>query len=89
MDSADGQEVELDSVSIETEATPSSKLLPESPAEVRTRRWIVLSLWAIVALLGLPAWYATTTVPRADLPLYAMNQWADGQVCNVFSWFRH
>lgn len=59
----------------------TSKPPPETADEVRTRRYIILSLWAIIAFFGLPAWYATTTVPRADLPLHDMNSWAEGQVC--------
>ncbi|KAG9804798.1 hypothetical protein KCU68_g22297, partial [Aureobasidium melanogenum] len=42
---------------------------PESLQGVKTRRWIIFSFWAIVGLLGLPIWFATTTVPRAALPL--------------------
>lgn len=53
---------------------------PESYQEVKKRRWIIFCFWAVVAFLGLPVWYATTTVPRASLPLEAMSQWAEGQV---------
>lgn len=60
---------------------------PETREEVRTRRWIILSLWMIIALLGIPAWYATTTVPRADLPLDSMNQWAEGRVRFKSVWY--
>ena len=58
---------------------------PETREEITTRRWIILTLWAMVALCGLPAWYATTTVPRADLPLEAMNLWAEGHVSTPFA----
>ena len=54
---------------------------PESPRGVKTRRWIIFCFWAIAGLLGLPIWYATTTVPRAALPLESMDAWASGQVC--------
>lgn len=54
---------------------------PESPTGIKTRRWIIFCFWAIVGLLGLPIWYATTTVPRAALPLESMDAWASGQVC--------
>lgn len=53
---------------------------PESRQELKTRRWIIFCFWAVVAFFGLPVWYATTTVPRASLPLDSMNQWAEGQV---------
>jgi phosphatidylinositol glycan class S len=54
---------------------------PESSRGLKTRRWIILCFWAIAGLLGLPVWYATTTVPRAALPLESMDAWASGQVC--------
>ncbi|KAH3671075.1 hypothetical protein OGAPHI_000786 [Ogataea philodendri] len=37
--------------------------------EVLTRRRILLSILAICAFVGLPLWYATTTVQRAELPV--------------------
>ena len=58
---------------------------PESPQGVKTRRWIIFSFWAIAGLLGLPIWYATTTVPRAALPLESIDAWASGQVCLALS----
>lgn len=57
---------------------------PESLQGVKTRRWIIFCFWAIAGLLGLPIWYATTTVPRAALPLESMNAWASGQVRLAF-----
>ncbi|KAI4731367.1 hypothetical protein E4T49_00964 [Aureobasidium sp. EXF-10728] len=56
---------------------------PESPQGVKTRRWIIFCFWAIAGLLGLPIWYATTTVPRAALPLESMDAWASGQTCKL------
>lgn len=53
---------------------------PEPPAVTRTRSWIIFAFWAIVACLGLPHWIWTTSIHRSDLPLDAMNSWADGQV---------
>lgn len=58
---------------------------PESPDGIKTRRWIIFCFWAIAGLLGLPIWYATTTVPRAALPLESMDAWASGQVCLALS----
>lgn len=75
-------DVDAKSSSVSASTTLAIKSAPpETHQEIRTRRWIILSLWAIIALFGLPAWYATTTVPRADLPLDAMNRWAEGHVC--------
>lgn len=50
----------------------------ESPSTVSTRRWIIISFWAVVALLGLPHWIWTTTTYRASLPIEDMNDWAAG-----------
>ncbi|PNY22496.1 GPI transamidase component PIG-S [Tolypocladium capitatum] len=54
---------------------------PENPAETRRRSYIVLSFWLIVLGLGLPIWWKTTTIYRADLPLDRMLQWAEGKAC--------
>ncbi|PSK50381.1 GPI transamidase component PIG-S [Elsinoe australis] len=54
---------------------------PETSESIKTRRYILASFWIIIALLGLPTWIYTTTVPRAPLPLDIMNQWANGQAC--------
>ncbi|KAL3957995.1 hypothetical protein ACCO45_008573 [Purpureocillium lilacinum] len=51
------------------------------PSETRRRSYIVLSFWLIVLVLGLPIWWKTTTIYRADLPLDRMLQWADGKAC--------
>ncbi|KAI7517996.1 hypothetical protein KC316_g20561, partial [Hortaea werneckii] len=56
---------------------------PESPAVTWTRSWIIFAFWAIVACLGLPHWIWTTSIHRSDLPLDAMNSWADGQACQM------
>lgn len=53
---------------------------PEKPSDTRRRSWIVVSFWAIVCLLGLPIWWKTTTIHRANLPLDGMLQWAEGKV---------
>jgi phosphatidylinositol glycan class S len=54
---------------------------PPSPESTRTRQLVVLSFWAVVILLGLPIWWKTTTIYRANLPLQSMTDWADGKVC--------
>jgi phosphatidylinositol glycan class S len=57
---------------------------PEKPSDVRRRSYIILSFWLIVLCLGLPIWWKTTTIYRADLPLQEMLEWADGKVCASF-----
>lgn len=81
MESIEGRESNASIATSDANVAAARKLPPpERRGEVRTRRRIILSLWMIIALLGIPAWYATTTVPRADLPLDSMNQWAEGRV---------
>lgn len=53
---------------------------PEKPSDIRRRSWVIFSFWAIVLFLGLPIWYKTTTIYRANLPLSQMLEWADGKV---------
>lgn len=62
---------------------PSSELKlppPEKPSDVRRRSYIVLSFWLVVIFLGLPIWWKTTTIYRANLPLDGMFEWAEGKV---------
>ncbi|KAJ9150399.1 GPI transamidase component PIG-S [Pleurostoma richardsiae] len=54
---------------------------PEKPSDVRRRTWVILSFWMIVLFLGLPIWWKTTTIYRANLPLGEMMDWADGKAC--------
>ncbi|GAB1317369.1 GPI transamidase component [Madurella fahalii] len=54
---------------------------PEKPSDIRRRSHVILSFWLIVLFLGLPIWWKTTTIPRADLPLEEMLDWADGKAC--------
>lgn len=62
-------------------AAPSPTLPPpEKPSAIRQRSYIVLSFWLVVLLLGLPIWWKTTAIYRADLPLDSMLKWADGKV---------
>jgi hypothetical protein len=53
---------------------------PEKPESTRLRYLVLLSFWAIVILLGLPVWWATTSIYRAPLPMEQMMDWADGKV---------
>ncbi|POR39063.1 Uncharacterized protein TPAR_00740 [Tolypocladium paradoxum] len=54
---------------------------PEKPSETRRRSYIIFSFWLIVLVLGLPIWWKTTTIYRANLPLDRMLQWAEGKAC--------
>ncbi|RFU74802.1 phosphatidylinositol-glycan biosynthesis class s [Trichoderma arundinaceum] len=63
-------------------AAPSPTLPPpEKPSAIRQRSYVVLSFWLVVLLLGLPIWWKTTAIYRADLPLDSMLKWADGKAC--------
>lgn len=62
------------------EAAPAPQAPPEKPADARRRSLIVLSFWVLVALLGVPMWWRTTSIYRAELPLSDMMDWADGKV---------
>ncbi len=53
---------------------------PESPASIRIRVLVLASFWAIIIIVGLPIWWSTTTIYRANLPLDQMMDWADGRV---------
>ncbi|KAL5353140.1 GPI transamidase component [Pseudogymnoascus australis] len=54
---------------------------PEKPRSIRIRLYVIVSFWAIVLFLGLPIWWWTTAIYRADLPLDVMMDWADGRAC--------
>ena len=60
--------------------TAKKELLPESKEAIWTRRLVILSFWAVIILVGLPVWWKTTAIYRADLPLQIMTDWADGKV---------
>ena len=71
------------SVTTDVAAEPAMKEPPpEKKADVRRRSAVVLSFWMIVILLGLPIWWKTTSIYRANLPVEGMLQWADGKVGN-------
>ena len=55
---------------------------PEKPEAVTLRTKIVISFWAVILLLGLPTWWQTTSIYRANLPLQDMVNWAEGFVRN-------
>ncbi|KEF63098.1 uncharacterized protein A1O9_01074 [Exophiala aquamarina CBS 119918] len=51
---------------------------PEKPEAIRVRTRVVFSFWAVILLLGLPTWWKTTSIYRAELPLQEMLNWAEG-----------
>lgn len=66
------------------EAAPTTKQPPpEKPEAASVRTKIILSFWAVILILGLPTWWQTTSIYRADLPLQDMLNWADGLVSNL------
>jgi hypothetical protein len=52
----------------------------ETTTAIRTRRFIILAFWAVVATLGLPHWIWTTSIHREELPVGEMRRWAEGNV---------
>ncbi|KAK9802331.1 putative GPI transamidase component PIG-S [Seiridium cardinale] len=54
---------------------------PEKASDTRRRSWVVASFWVIVLCLGLPIWWHTTSIYRANLPLDQMLEWSDGKAC--------
>lgn len=55
----------------------------EKPESIRQRTFIIVSFWAVVIFLGLPLWWKTTTIYRAQLPLEQMLDWAEGRVLPI------
>ena len=53
---------------------------PESEEGIWLRRAAIISFWAVVVLIGLPVWWKTTAIYRAELPLQDMTDWAEGKV---------
>ena len=78
-----GSNNEGPSIPLPTKPMTYSKPPPESPGSAQLRRWVVMSFWAVVVLLGLPVWWWTTSIYRASLPLDDMLLWADGKVFPV------
>ncbi|EGY15594.1 hypothetical protein VD0002_g8019 [Verticillium dahliae] len=54
---------------------------PEKASDVRRRSFVILSFWAIALCFGVPIWWITTSIYRANLPLSDMLDWADGKAC--------
>ncbi|KAL4952848.1 phosphatidylinositol-glycan biosynthesis class S protein-domain-containing protein [Aspergillus filifer] len=63
-------------------ATSASTLPPpENPSAIRTRLKVVVAFWAVILFLGLPIWWKTTSIYRAELPTQEMLDWASGKSC--------
>lgn len=80
-------EKEAEIAAVETppnHAVIAQKPRPRPPKEktesINTRQLVIFSFWAIVLFLGLPIWWWTTAIYRANLPLSEMMDWADGRV---------
>ncbi|GAO49570.1 hypothetical protein SAICODRAFT_94309 [Saitoella complicata NRRL Y-17804] len=54
----------------------------ETAGETSTRRWVILSFWAVI-LLGIPIWWKTTEIYRATLPLERMLAWSERRACDI------
>ncbi|CAJ2499658.1 Uu.00g025110.m01.CDS01 [Anthostomella pinea] len=82
--SAPAAEADDNQVSNRSSQPPAVRKLPppESSADTRRRSLVVASFWFIVLCLGLPIWWKTTTIYRANLPLSQMTDWADGKTCS-------
>ncbi|KAI2626803.1 phosphatidylinositol-glycan biosynthesis class S protein [Xylaria nigripes] len=55
---------------------------PEKSSHIFRRSLIIASFWLVVLCLGVPIWWQTTSIYRANLPLDQMMSWADGTVCS-------
>jgi phosphatidylinositol glycan class S len=60
--------------------TAQKKPPPETRESLWLRRSVILSFWLVVVFLGLPVWWKTTAIYRAELPLQTMTDWAEGKV---------
>ncbi|KAF1958843.1 hypothetical protein CC80DRAFT_514859 [Byssothecium circinans] len=79
------EDTHASSSSFSSETAPASANVrtppPESSESLWLRRFVILSFWAVVVLLGFPVWWKTTAIYRADLPLQQMTDWAEGKTC--------
>ncbi|KAL9623049.1 MAG: hypothetical protein Q9160_002563 [Pyrenula sp. 1 TL-2023] len=63
---------------VRTRKTPP----PEKAEAIRLRSWVIASFWTVILLLGLPVWWKTTSIYRAELPLQDIASWASGTACS-------
>ncbi|KAI0506640.1 phosphatidylinositol-glycan biosynthesis class S protein [Xylaria bambusicola] len=68
--------------STSTETAKRKPPPPEQPSHIFRRSLIIASFWLVVLCLGVPIWWKTTTIYRANLPLDQMMSWADGKSCS-------
>ncbi|KAL9061106.1 MAG: hypothetical protein Q9162_000251 [Coniocarpon cinnabarinum] len=61
--------------------TATKKPPSESRESVNVRRSVLVSFWLLVLCVGVPFWWQTTTVYRANLPYSTMDAWASGSAC--------
>ncbi|KAH8124883.1 phosphatidylinositol-glycan biosynthesis class S protein-domain-containing protein [Trichoderma asperelloides] len=83
MASGESEQLQAPSDSAPAPAAAASPTLPppEKRSAIKQRSYVVLSFWLVVLLLGVPFWWKTTAIYRADLPLDSMLKWADGKAC--------
>ncbi|KAA8647441.1 hypothetical protein EYZ11_004046 [Aspergillus tanneri] len=64
-------------------ASPSAPRAPppEKPEAIQMRFKVIAAFWAVIVFLGLPIWWKTTSIYRAQLPIQDMVDWADGKTC--------
>ncbi|RPB11097.1 hypothetical protein P167DRAFT_606774 [Morchella conica CCBAS932] len=67
--------------SVDSKVTKSPP--PDTPENIRTRSFVILSFWIVVISVGIPLWWITTAIYRAPLPLKEMQSWADGRACRA------
>ncbi|KAL7268351.1 GPI transamidase component [Rhizina undulata] len=88
----DGVPITISTASTNLQATSNNSALvtkqKKSPFHdtseaFQTKPLVILSFWLVVILLGLPLWWRTTAIYRADLPLKEMQSWADGRACRA------
>jgi phosphatidylinositol glycan class S len=71
-----------ENVAVASSPPPTTKEPPpQSQDGIRTSQLVILSFWAIVIFLGLPIWWKTTSIYRANLPLKAMTDLGNGKIC--------
>ncbi|KAK4046991.1 GPI transamidase component [Microbotryomycetes sp. JL201] len=59
---------------------PPREAVNDNSAE---RRVLVTCFWLVVIVLGVPYWWATTTIERLPLPVSRINRWHDRQPCYI------
>lgn len=75
----DGNEAETSKNVVES-VTARKQPPAEMKESIWVRRGVIFSFWAVVIFIGLPIWWKTTAIYRANLPLQVMTDWADGKV---------